>query len=622
MISTVFLRLRPWLTILLTLTLALICQLTLTSCSPTELKTEAAQVSQWVTSTIGDPKTFNFAFNQEFPHVFLFTAEGLTTLNSITGEIEPALAESWEISADKKRIIFTLRERLKWSDGEPLTADDVIFTYEDVIFNKQIPTDWKDTLKIGQSGAFPKIRKIDARHVEFILPEPFAPFLSTTIGGSTNTSSVGILPKHALATSITTKDSKGQPQFLSTWGTNTDPAKIIVNGPYKIESYTPSQRVVFRRNPYYWRKDSQGNQLPYVERIVWQIIESTDTIVLQFRSGGLDSVEISPENFSLLKREEKRGKFTVYNGGPKFQKAFISFNLNKGRRSNGQPVVDPIKSRWFNTLAFRQAVAHAIERQTMLNNIFRGLGTVQNSPIDIQSPYYLSPEQGLKVYEYNPQRAKELLLGAGFKYNSRGQLLDAEGNRVRFSLITNTENKTRVAMGAQIRQDLSKIGIQVDYNPISFNTLTDKLSNSLDWECYLLGLTGGIEPHDGANAWLPDGGLHSFNQKPQPGQEPLIGQEVADWEAEIGRLYIRGAQELDEAKRKEVYAETQRLAQEYLPFIHLVDPFSLVAVRDRVQGVKYSALGSLGGTLWNKYELKVREKKPVSNYKSLDKNNT
>jgi len=600
MISAVLMHLRRWLSILLTFALALTCQLTLTSCNPNQFKTEAAQVSQWITTTLSDPKTFNYAFNQEFPHVFLFTAEGLTTLNAITAEIEPALAESWEISNDKQ-IVFTLREGLKWSDGEPLTADDVVFTYQDVIFNEQIPTDWKDSLKID--GAFPNIRKIDDRRVEFILPEPFAPFLSTTTGGATN--SVGILPKHALQAFVNSKDSKGQPQFLSTWGTGTDPAKIIVNGPYKIESYTPSQRVVFRRNPYYWRKDTQGNQLPYVERIVWQIIESTDTAVLQFRSRGLDAIEVYPENFSLLKREEKRGKFTIFNGGPRFSKTYITFNLNKGRRQNGQPLVDPIKSRWFNTLAFRQAIAHAIDRQTMLNNVFRGVGTLQDSPIDIQSPYYLSPEQGLKVYDYNPQRARELLLGAGFKYNSRGQLLDADGNRVRFSLVTNAENKTRVAMGAQIRSDLSKIGIQVDYNPINFNILVDKLSNSLDWECHLLGFTGGVEPHDAANVWLPDGGLHSFNQKPQPGQEPLIGQEVADWEAEIGRLYIQAARELDEAKRKEIYAETQRLSQEYLPYIYTVNPLALAAVRDRVEGVKFSALGSLAGTLWNKYELKV-----------------
>lgn len=582
--------------------LAIILIFSLTSCNPTQLKTEAAQVSQWVTSTLGDPKTFNYAFNQEYPHVFLFTTEGLTTLNGITAKIEPALAESWQVSEDKKRITFTLRQGLQWSDGEPLTADDVIFTYRDVIFNPAIPTDWKDFLKVGTSGVFPEVKKLSDRQVEFIFPEPFAPFLSTTTGPSTN--SVGILPKHALSKFITTKDVKGKPVFLSTWGTDSDPKEVIVNGPYKIESYTPSQRVIFRRNPYYWRKDAQGNRQPYIERVVWQIIESTDTSILQFRSKGLDAVDVSPENFSLLKREEKRGNFTIYNGGPKFQKVFIAFNLNKGKRNN-RPLIDPIKSRWFNTLEFRQAIAHAIDRQTMLNNVFRGLGNLQDSPIDIQSPFYLSPAQGLKVYEYNPQKARELLAKAGFKYNAKKQLLDGEGNRVRFSLITNSENKTRVAMGAQIKQDLSKIGIQVDYNPIAFNTLTDKLSNSLDWECHLLGFTGGIEPHDGANVWLPDGGLHSFNQKPLAGQEPLVGREVADWETEIGNLYIKGSQELDGAKRKEIYAQTQRLAQEYLPFIHLVSPLSLGAVRDRLQGVEYSALGAQGGTLWDKYKLRV-----------------
>ena len=586
----------------LALTLIL-CQLTLTSCNPTEFRTAAAQ-SQWVTSTLRDPKTFNYAFNQEFPHVFLFTAEGLTTLNGVTGEIEPALAQDWEISDDKKHIFFTLREGLKWSDGEPLTADDVVFTYKDIIFNPQMPTDWKDGLKIGESSVFPEIRKLDDRRVEFTLPEPFAPFLYTAAGPSTN--SVAILPKHVLVEAVIKKDAKGNPQFLSTWGTDTDPTKIIVNGPYQIESYTPGQRVVFRRNPQYWRKDSQGNRLPYVERIVWQIIESTDTTTLQFRSGGLDTIEITPEDFSLLKREEKRGRFTVQTGGPKISKTFITFNLNKGKRQ-GKFVIDPIKSRWFNSLAFRQAIAHAIDRQRMLNNIFRGVGIIQNSPIENQSPYYLSPEQGLKVYDYDPQKAKNLLLSAGFKYNSRGKLLDADGNQVRFSLITNVENKTRVAMGAQIRQDLSKIGIQVDYNPINFNILVDKLTNSLDWECHLLGLIGGVEPHDEANVWLPDGGLHTFNQKPLAGSQPLTGWKVADWEAEISRLYIQGAQELDEEKRKQIYYQTQRLTQENLPFIYLVNPLSIAAVRDRLQGVKYTAVGSQAGTLWNKYELKVAE---------------
>lgn len=575
------------------------------SCNPGNLKIHAAQVSQWVTGTIGDPKTFNYAFNQEYPHVFLFTAEGLTTLNAITGKIEPALAESWEISDDKKRINFILREDLKWSDGEPLTADDVIFTYQDIIFNPKIPTDWKDGLKVGSSGVFPKITKIDNRKIEFTFAEPFSPFLYSTTGGSTN--SIAILPKHALEASLKSLDANGNPQFLSTWTTATDPAKVIVNGPYKIESYVPSQRIVFRRNPSYWRKDSQGNQLPYTERIVWQIIESTDTMILQFRSGGLDTVLVTPENFSLLKREEKRGKFTIYNGGAEFTTTFLSFNLNKGRRQNGQPLINPVKSRWFNTLAFRQAVAHAINRKAILTNVFRGIGKLQDSPIEPQSPFYTSPSKDIKIYDYNPEKAKKLLLNAGFQYNSRNQLLDADGNHVRFTLLTNVENKTRVTMGSQIKQDLSRIGIQADFNPMTFNTLTDKVTHTFDWECYIGGFVGGPEPHDGANIWTPNGGLHVFNQQSQPGREPLIGREISDWETEIGRLYIKAAQEFDQQKRKEIYAHSQRISQEYLPFIYLVNPLSLAAIRDRLGNVKFSAIGSQRGALWNKYEIKVAQ---------------
>ncbi len=603
MSSIVFPNIRRWLSICLTLILLLCVGLALGGCNPTGLKTEAAQVSQLVLHSLSDPKTFNYALKNEFPNIFPFMFEGLTFVNESTQNMEPGLAESWESFDNNQRFIFTLREGLKWSDGKPLTADDVVFTYQDIVFNPEIATDQKDVLKIGTNRAFPKIRKIDDRRVEFTLPEPFAPFLRITSGPQDG---IVILPKHVLYESVISKDANGNPKFASTWGTDAKPEEIVVNGAYRIASYTPSQRVILERNPYYWRKDSQGNPQPYIERIIWQIIESTETALLQFRSGGLDLSDgwgaMPPENFGLLKREEKRGNFKIYTDGPRSSTTFVSFNLNKGRR-NGRPLVDPIKSRWFNSVEFRQAVAYAIDRQRMINNTLRGLGELQNSPISVQSSYYISPKDGLKAYEYNPDRSKELLAKAGFKYNDKGQLLDADGNRVRFTLITNAENKTRVALGAQIKQDLGKIGIQVDFNPIAFNTLVDKASNTLDWECYLLSFTGGVEPNDGANVWSPDGGLHSFNQKPQQGQPPIEGREVYDWEAEIGRLYIEGARETDEAKRKAIYAETQRITQEYLPMIYLVNALSMSAVRDRIQNVKYSALG---GVVWNIYELKVK----------------
>jgi peptide/nickel transport system substrate-binding protein len=585
-------RIKPF---RLSIILAFITALTVAACNPANFHTQAARVPQLITSILSDPKTFNLALSQESPNIFGLTYEGLTNQNPITAKIEPALAQSWQISADKLKFVFTLRKGLKWSDGQPLTADDVVFTYNDIYFNPAIPTDVKDTFRIGTSRKLPTVKKLDERRVEFTLPEPFRPFLLNT--------GTAILPAHALRQYVEQKDTEGKPIFLQKWGVDTPPDQIIVNGPYKLERYDTGQRVIFRRNPYYWRKDTSGHPQPYIERIIWEIVESTDTSLLQFRSGSLDSVGVSPDYFSLLKKQEKQGNFKIYGKEPASGTTFIVFNLNKGKR-DGKPLVDPVKSRWFNTLEFRQAVAYAIDRQTMINNTFRGLGEPQNSPISVQSPYYLSPKQGLKSYDYNPNKAKELLLKAGFSYNSQGQLQDAQGNRVRFTLLTNAGNKIREAMGSQIKRDLAKIGITVDFTPIAWNTYTDKLSNSLDWEAALLGLTGGLEPNDGANVWAPEGGLHMFNQKPQPGQKPIQGWEVSSWEKKIGELYVQAARELDETKVKALYAETQRLAQEYLPFIYLVNQLSMTAVRNRFANIQYSALG---GAFWNIHEIKVTD---------------
>ncbi|WNZ47704.1 ABC transporter substrate-binding protein [Leptolyngbya boryana CZ1] len=582
------------------LTIAL---LFLSSCNPHRYKTVAAQVPQLVLASPTDPKTFNYANNQTFPSVFPFIYEGLTRENGLTGEYEPALAESWKFSPDNKRVAFTLRPNLKWSDGKPLTADDVVFTYRDIVFNPLIPTDQKESIQIGAKKIFPEIRKINDRQVEFILPEPFAPLIAATAAPE----GIMILPKHALAEAINSKLPDGNPKFISTWGTDTDPKKIITNGAYVIDSYSPSQRLVLKRNSYYWRKDKDGKQLPYIDRIVWQFIENLDTQLLRFRSGDLDVMgdtrPLRSEYFSLLKREEKRGNFQVLNGGPWSGVLYLTFNLSQAKDKNGKPFVDPVKSRWFNTLEFRKAVAYAINRDRINTNLFRGLGVVQNSPISVQSPFTL--KEGLKAYNYDPNQSKNLLKKAGFKYDDRGQLFDSDGNRVRFTLLTNSNNLTRVAIGAQIRQDLAAIGIQVDYNPLNFNVLIDKINGARDWDAHIIGFTGGTEPHGLANLWMTSGGSHSFNLSQQVGQPKIQGYVANEWEKEIDRLFIQGAQELNPEKRKKIYGEFQKLVQEQLPVIHLVNDSAIMAVRNRVQGLKYSGLPSWG--LWNIQELKIKE---------------
>ncbi len=567
----------------------------LSACSPAQ----SSLPSRLVVPTPSGPGTFNYPLNQSAYSVFSYIYDSLIQENPITGELEPNLAESWEVSDDKQKIVVTLRDELKWSDGEPMTADDIIFTYNNIYLNDKIPSSFKDILRVGQSRQFPTVKKLDNRRVEFSTAEPFAPFLRYAGG-------LPILPAHKLKDSVQTTDADGNPTFLTTWGTDTDPQEIVGNGYYKMLSYTPNQRVILERNPYYWRQDSEGNTLPYIKQIVWQIIESTDNQLLNFRSGSLDALDIQPEAYPLLKPEEDRGKYTIYSPGPDNGTVFLSFNQNQGKNAQGKPFVNPVKSAWFNNKAFRQAIYYGINREVMKNNIFFGLGALQYSPLPVQSPFYLSPEDGLKTYEYNPEKSKQLLIDAGFSYDDSGQLRDAEDNPVRFTLLVSSGKKVREQMATQIDQDLGKIGIQVDTLFLSFNTYVERLSQSRNWDAYLGGFTGGsgVEPHGGYNIWSVNARLHTFNQGPQPGEGKIEGRVVSDWEKEIDDIFVKASQEFDTEKRKVLYHRFQQIVAEEVPFLYMVNPLSFEAIRDRVEGVQYTPLG---GGFWNLYELQIQE---------------
>lgn len=569
-------------------------------CSLNDFRTEAASVSQLVFASPSNPTTFNPPLNDSLFSrvVFSLIFDSLIVENGETAELEPALAESWEISEDNQTVTFTLRPDLKWADGEPFTVDDIVFTYNDIYYNEEIPTGIRDILRIGESGQFPTVTKISDRQVQFRTPEPFAPFLRY-VGGIT------ILPKHILERSTQVRASDGKLLYLAKWGTDTDPREIIGNGPYRMTGYSPSQRIVFERNPNYWRRDTEGQPQPYIERIIVQIIPSDDTSLITFLSGNIDNIEVKPEQFRLVKLREDEGNYTIYNAGPAAESRNVSFNLNKASTEDGEPLVDPVKSRWFNTLAFRQAVAYAVNRQAMLDSTYQGLGAVQHSPIWIESPFYLSPEEGLKTYNYDPEKAKELLTSAGFQYNSLGQLEDWDGNRVRFTILVKAEEKTRVDAAVQIQQDLANIGIQGDLQVLSFNTILQKLLTR-QWECYVGGFGGGgIDPHSSFNIWNSHGSLHQFNQGPLPGTPDIQGWEVSDWEREIDRLFLAGATTLDESKRKEIYAEFQQIAAQQVPFLYLINSLSLDAVSNNVTNIRFTPYG---GAFWNLYELKVEAK--------------
>jgi peptide/nickel transport system substrate-binding protein len=562
--------------------------LSLGGCERSNIAPSRSQ-SQLIFASPSDPATFNSALNESLYSVFGYLYVGLLSTDGQSGALAPGLAESWTIAPDKKTIRFTLRPNLKWSDGQPLTAADVVFTFRDIYLNPDVASGVRDILQVGEDQ-YPSVRQLDDRQVEFTVPRPFAPFLR-------NCGGLSILPKHALESSIKTKDKKGALKFLSTWGTDTDPRKIIVNGPYRMASYSPSERVVFEPNPYFWR-GAEG--LPRIKRIVVQTIESNANQLLRFRSRELDSLDIQPEMFQLVKSEEKKVGFKLFNAGAEPGTRSLGFNLSQAKDSKGQPFVDPIKSRWFTNLKFRQAIAHALDRPRMRNQIFQGLGEIQHSPIAASNPFYLSPEQGLKTYDYDQKKSLKLLEEAGFKRNGEGKLVDDRGNPVQFTLLVKTEEKFRVDMAVQIVQDLAAIGIKVDLQQVSFNVVLQQLRQRR-WDAYVGGFGGGsVEPNSGANIWKSTGALHQFNQSPSPGEPPIQGWKATDWELEIDRLFQQGVQETDDAKRKPIYHRFQQIAQEQLPFIPLVVPLNLTAVNGTIEGIKF---GQIGGAFWNLEEL-------------------
>ncbi|MBU6429150.1 MAG: ABC transporter substrate-binding protein, partial [Cyanobacteria bacterium REEB65] len=538
---------------------------------------------------ISDPKTFNIVLAQETSSTtpLSFISESLAETNSVTGRIQPDLAAKWVVSRDSRTYTFTLRKGLKWSDGAPLTADDVDFTFNKVIYNPKIPTDLRDVITVA--GQLPVVKELDPLHVQVMTAKPFAPFLRSF-------ATIPILPKHALAGSLKL-GRDGQPIFNRTWTVSTDITKIPSNGPFMFADYVPGQRIVFKRNPYYFRVDPKGHRLPYLDRVVLLIVKDQNAGVLKFQSGETDMMFVDAplrgEDFAEMVQQEKAGNFTIYKAGPDFGTFFLTFNQNVGKDPSGKPYVNPIHEKWFRDARFRQALAHAIDKQSIIRNVFRGIAIPQIAAESQTSPFY---NDKVPTYDYNLAEAQELLAQAGYKKDASGILRDAQGNAVTFTLNTNAENNERMAIAQILMDDFHRLGIQIQFQPLTFNTLVQKTSTSLDWEAVLMGFTGSLDPALGANIWVSKSRLHMFNQF----LPNMQGWQAQSWEKQIDKLFAEGATTLDEAKRKEIYDQYQVVAAQELPYIYIVNQIQLFPVRNVFGNLDVTPIG---GPAWNIFSL-------------------
>lgn len=524
-----------------------------------------------VTSLGGDPKTFNPLLAQETSstQVTQFLFDGLTRLNPVTGEIEAGLAESWESSNDGLVWTFHLPAGLRWSDGQPLTAGDVLFTFNTLIYNQTLMIPARDIFML--QGSEIQIESPDETTVIFRLPVRFAPFLTAM--------SQPIMPRHILEREVEAGS------FASSWSTDVSPDAIVGSGPYRLRSYRPGERIVLERNSFYRRRDESGQALPYIDSVVMLILPNPDTRLLKFLQGELDDFTVVGKDFPVLQKESVRRGFSLYRTGPGFGSNFLVFN---------QKSEDPVLQEWFSSEDFRRAAAMGMDRTNMINLVYNRLAEKQCSPVSPSNPVYFYAEA--PCFGYDPARAQALLEQKGFVRSSQdGFLYDREGRKVRFVLMTNAENAERVQLAQMIREDFSRLGMDVSLLALEFNAMVVKLLTGKDWDAVLLGLTGSVDPHFGANVWRSDGSLH-FWETPEQAKASAAQQE-------IDRIFDEASQTVRTARRKQLYDQWQKLVAENAPHIYTVLPEIIYAVNNRIENVRPTALG---GIYYNIEELKIR----------------
>ncbi len=538
--------------------------------------TESPEIGRYgatlVDAQVSEPRTFNpvIVTDVSTGRVLGQIFEGLVEANYITGEIDPALAESWTISGDKRTWTFTLRQGVRWSDGVPLTIDDVVFSLQ-VVFTKEVQSSTVDLLTFG--GKPVRWKKLDDRRIQFTTAEPLGFFLRLL-------QDLTIIPKHKLQAAL----AKGGLAFNAVWAVNTPPAEIVGTGPYIMESYVFGQRVTYRRNPRYWKVDQAGNRLPYLDRYVLQIVPNVDAEKLKFLAKETDLYGARPREYEEFKQGEQAGNYTVYDGPETFSAQYLVFNENPRG-------LTPPKLTWFQDVRFRRALNRAIDRNTIVRQVFAGRATPAWSPVSIADKRYYNPN--LPKYEYDLAKAQQLLAEAGYKKGSDGFLRDAKGNVMDFSISTSSQSPDGVAIGNIVRQDFTKLGIKVLFTPEAFSTLVTKLDSTFKWDAIIIGLTGDNEPGTGRTAWLSSGNLHDWN--------PRQGKPATTWEVEIDRIFEQVAREFDTAKRRALYFRWQEIVAEQVPLMYFTNPKTQPAVRNTLGNTRLGLQGATGQLITRYY---------------------
>ncbi len=522
-----------------------------------------ARGGQLIAAIRAEPATFNRLVDarQATDIVAMLTQGRLLRINRATFEVEPWLAERWESSPDGLTHTFHLRPGLTWSDGAPFTSADVVFTI-DVLFHPTVKTSLSSTLTIG--GERVRAAAPDAQTVVVTFAKPFGP-------GVRVFDTLPIHPKHKLEAALNAGT------LMAAWSTKTPPSEMAGMGPFTVGRYEPGQRVVLERNARYWRRDAGGQPLPYLDRIVLEIIPDDNAQILRLESGAVDLTgnELRADDYAVAKRAADKGALKLVELGVGADPDAFWFCLKPEAKKR-----DP-RFAFVQQPAFRQAISHAVNREEFANTVFLGAAVPVWGPVTPGNKLWFWPD--VPRYAYDANRSRELLRGIGLEdRNGNGVVEDAKGTEARFTVLTQRGVTNYERGTAFLRDELAKVGIALEIAPLEFNAMIGRML-AADYDAmYYRPLIPNLDPALIADFWLSSGSSRFWD----------LAQKApsTEWERRADALMREQMSTIDEAKRRALFNDVQRLFAENLPVLYFVAPRLYYAQSARVAGTTPSIL--------------------------------
>ncbi len=487
-----------------------------------------------------EPKTFNplLVEDDSSESIRYLTGGVLIRVNRLTQETTPELATHWKISKDGRTIDFDLRKNLRFSDGTPFSSDDIAYTITQLM-DPAVHSPTGDAFRSADGKVLVKTNGAD--HVQITFPAPIA----------------GLERLFDQVAIMSAKSAQKE---------------MAVLGPYYVAENKAGAYLLLKRNPYYWKHDASGRQLPYIDSVRLDIVQSQDSELLRLMRGDIHFINsLNPEYFQKLMSQNPG---MAHDAGVSLDSEQIWFN-----QVARAPIPD-YKKQWFRSTNFRRAISEAINREDLARVAFRGYAHPAIGPISPANKFWFNSR--LQAHPFDQKSSLRRLSQDGFQFKD-GVLRDRDQHPVEFSVITNAGNKYRESMATMIQQDLAGIGIKLNVGTLDFPSLIERITKTFNYEACLLGLINNeLDPNSQMNLWLSSSENHQWN--------PMQKAPETQWEAQMDKLMHQQASTLDENQRKKYFDAVQQIVWEQEPFIYLVNRDALSAASPAVQNLQPAVL--------------------------------